>query len=274
MALNPITRSDQKQDYEEGWLGELESINDCEKVLWYPESRKYSRRELFLDQVVLILGALFGCVATPMLLWKSTIHGGDEALKVSGFCVYSLGLCAMLDASLLFNRYAHREGWFATLLAIDTISINLMIAGSYTPLCFYVECWHLLYMVWLLAFIGIGYQLVNFGVPLGERKNIDLFLFLVMGWSVMLFYPQVFPHISELGGRCLLACGILCTVGAGFNQWQSLEFHKVVWHVLVLAATVIIYVWFYADFAGVSKLDGRTEYVSDDPPFGEGLLTH
>lgn len=220
--------------------------NDC--IPWYPCARKYSQRELLADAVVLALGSIFSILATPLLLWHAMMHGG-EALKQVGLGVYCMGLCSMLNCSLMFNRYCWREDWFSHLQFFDMVGIYFMVAGCYTPACFQSYCFLLFATTWSLAAVGVLWQGCNFGVPSAKRYPVDITLFLIMGWVIVVFRHQVTPYVSSWAGRHVLSFGIIFTIGAGFNMWESLEFHKAIWHVCVLVGTILTYIVAYREFA-------------------------
>jgi len=228
--------------------GLLSDSDANEYVPWYPCARKYSRRELMADALVLVCGSLFSAVAVPALLVRS-VASGNEPLKQVGLAVYCLGLAAMLNFSAAFNRFCWCERWFPVLQLCDMVGIYLMVAGCYTPACFQSHCLVLFGTVWSLAATGVFWQVFNFGVPSAKRYPVDIILFLVMGWVVVIFRHQVSPYVSDWAVHHVLAFGVIFTVGAGFNSWESLRYHKAIWHMCVLVATILTYLVAYREFA-------------------------
>ena len=39
----------------------------------------------------------------------------------------------------------------------------------------------------------------------------------------------------------MIAGGLIYTIGVAFYLWKALPFHKTIWHVFVLAATMVFY---------------------------------
>merc|ERR1719231_2140108 len=153
--------------------------------------------------------------------------------------------------SLLFNTLAWNERWFPLVQALDMAGIYLMIAGTYTPVVVQSECWTLLIIVWSLVFAGLLWQLVSFGVPIKHRAcRLDIALFLLMGWSLIPFFGRVTSYLSAWSCKIIVTLGIIYTVGAYFNSWQELHYHKPIWHSAVLVATSLTYVVAYCEIAG------------------------
>lgn len=224
-----------------------------EYIPWYPEVRRYSRRELFADHVVLLAGSCFSAVGAPMLMWKS-IQAHDEPHKQAALLAYSVGLCTMLNASLAFNRGAWSRSWFNFLLFADKLGINLMVAGCYSPICLQSGCIHLLVIEWTLAVVGVMWQWCQYGVPMRQRPPVDYFLFLGMGWAIVPYWDQVTMHLSLKARHYIVTFGLTYTLGTIFNRWESLEFHKFFWHACVLGATALTYWVAFFEVAAGHKL--------------------
>jgi len=231
--------------------GELKTLlgGRTQSYQWYPMARKYSRRELVADYMVLVTGSLFAFVASIMLLWRSIVSG-DEGRKIVGLAVYCFGLLSTMNASLAFNRLVWKDGWFPILLFGDTVSINLMIAGCYTPICLQAGCISMLCTTWCLAFVGIVVQLIYYGVPPAQRYPFDGLLFALMGWVIVPFWGHISPYLSHWAKHLIVTFGLIYTIGAVINRWESLEFHKSIWHICVVVASFIYFMIVFQDFAG------------------------
>eukprot|EP00927_Polykrikos_kofoidii_P019716 TRINITY_DN19239_c0_g1_i1.p1 TRINITY_DN19239_c0_g1~~TRINITY_DN19239_c0_g1_i1.p1 ORF type:complete len:256 (+),score=15.90 TRINITY_DN19239_c0_g1_i1:216-983(+) len=191
---------------------------DC--VDWYPNARKYRRSEILADALVLLVGCCFSVVASPLLVHKS-VSRGDEDLKIAGLAVYVICMSAMLNLSFLFNTLAWNEKLFSTLQFLDMCGIYLMFAGTYTPLCLQSNCMLLLKIQWSLVFVGVAWQVWNFGVPDRLRYPVDLFILLPMCWSVMCFRDDVFPYLSTWGVQVVVGSLILVTMSEGLACERS-----------------------------------------------------
>eukprot|EP00929_Paragymnodinium_shiwhaense_P057922 TRINITY_DN29011_c0_g1_i1.p1 TRINITY_DN29011_c0_g1~~TRINITY_DN29011_c0_g1_i1.p1 ORF type:complete len:277 (-),score=44.81 TRINITY_DN29011_c0_g1_i1:25-855(-) len=232
-----------------------------EYVKWYPESRKYSRQELCLDGAVNTLGVVLSLVGAPCLILHSRA-AGDEWLKTEALLVYSICLCCMLTFSLLFNSFAWSERWFPVVQALDLVGIYFMIAGTYTPVLVQSQCWPLLIIVWSIAGMGCLWQAYCFGIPIKKRPfPLDIVLFMLMGWSLVPFFRRVTPFLSNWSCTVIVVLGVIYTIGAYFNSWQELRYHKPIWHSAVLVATSLTYVICYVEISGGAPIGTEWRYV-------------
>ena len=98
----------------------------------------------------------------------------------------------------------------------DHISIYVMIACSYTPICISVVGgtvgWTVFAIMWAVAFAGSVYKIV----AIGRYPRLSLALYLIMGWSVVFIAKPVYEHLSSLSLLLLLLEGLLYTSGTYF----------------------------------------------------------
>ena len=94
--------------------------------------------------------------------------------------------------------------------------IYLLIAGTYTPICFHLidkgmaAGLIIIIMEWALALIGILFSLLLFNIPF--IRVISLFLYIVMGWLLLFF--AWFIELDLLAFTFILSGGITYTIGA------------------------------------------------------------
>lgn len=72
------------------------------------------------------------------------------------------------------------------------------------------------------------------------RSGVPILLYLVLGWSGILAYESVVGALPY-STLCLLAIGILYSVGVVFHVWESLRFQNGIWSGFVLIAAVFHY---------------------------------
>lgn len=87
----------------------------------------------------------------------------------------------------------------------DHISIYVMIACSYAPICIGVVGgwlgWTVFALQWLFVAVGVVYKLV----ALGRWPRLSLGLYLFMGWSGVFIARSVYMRMSMPAIGCLLA---------------------------------------------------------------------
>lgn len=239
---------DEKRRLLDGKSGIKDTREDGDHVQWYASGRKYSKRELFADRCILVLGSIFSLVACPLIIVHA-MQSHAEDLRLVAIVIYCVGLVFMLNASLIYHWNANKKEWATLLLFSDQFGIYLMICGTYTPLCIHTGAYFLLGAVWLLLVVGITLKVVCYGREHPWKATTDMLGFFMMGLSVLPFLPQVSPYISAWAMWRILFHGVVYSIGAFFLACRRLEFHYVVWHMCVFAAVVTFYVVAYREFA-------------------------
>jgi hemolysin III len=95
---------------------------------------------------------------------------------------------------------------------------------------------------WGWSFFGVMWGLAIAGVVLeavtrGRARRLQLVLYLVMGWSIVVVARPLVQGLARGGLVLLLVGGLAYTLGVIFFVWRSLPFHHTVWHVFVLGGS-------------------------------------
>lgn len=160
---------------------------------------------------------------------------------ITGAVIFMVTSLALFGVSALY----HRIGWAPNVKAIfrriDHANIFLLIAGTYTPLSLMLlpadKATLLLALVWTGALAGVFFRVFWIGAP----RWLYVVLYVVLGWSAMLFVTDLF-RASWITMTLVLIGGLLYSIGAavyGFKRpnpsprWFG--FHEV-FHSLTVAA--------------------------------------
>ncbi len=201
-----------------------------------PHRHDYSRAERVSDAVVHLSGIAIAVVAVPVLMTLALVLHRDGA-ALAGTGLYGLALIAMLVCSALYNMTdaAARKVWFRRL---DHIAIFVLIAATYTVFQTLSERggW-LVPVLWGAAAAGIVIRLF---AP-DRLKLTAIFIALGMGWAGLAAGPEFMGQLSLAVVILVVTGGALYTVGVGFFLFDRLPFHYTIWHVLVLAASLVFY---------------------------------
>ncbi len=115
----------------------------------------------------------------------------------------------------------------------DHISIYVMIACSYTPICVAVVGgwlgWLIFGLMWAIVIAGTVYKLL----ALGKYPKLSLALYLAMGWSVIFIAKPVFERLTLLSTIFLIAEGLFYTAGTYFYAHDKRKNFHAIWHVFV-----------------------------------------
>lgn len=199
-------------------------------------SRIYSRAEYLSDASIHVLGIGFALIAGPISVLLAAFRTGDVT-TVTAVTIYALSLLAMLTCSGLYNMI-RRPDLSDRLRRLDQSAIYLKIAGTYTPfVVLFPGSPGFLLGIWAVAATGVALILFS------ARKHtlLAIILYLSLGWAAVGFGQPLVAGLSTAGGILLLIGGSLYSAGVAFLLWHRLPFHNTIWHIFVLAATVVCY---------------------------------
>lgn len=176
-----------------------------------------------------LIGTVFA-LSSIWMAWPAVYKGWQWAFGVIFFIV---GMFLMFLCSTLYHWWWPGKGK-NVLRKLDHISIYVMIACSYTPICVSVVGgwlgWTVFGLQWAIVIGGVFYKVF----AMGKYPRLSLALYLFMGWSVLLVIKPVFERLSLPAMLCIVAEGILYTVGTYFFAHDSRKHFHAIWHVFVL----------------------------------------
>lgn len=198
----------------------------------------YSAAERRADRVIHCLGLGGAALAVPlMMVYAARWHGAS--LVTAAAVVYAMTLLAMLGFSAAYHMIdrPRLRDW---LRRGDHAAIYAKIAGAYTPLTIlHGGTWTLplLTSLWGAAAVGMAVKILY---P-RRGDGIAVPVYVLMGWSAVLIGAPLFDGLSPTAFHLTVGGGLLYTVGVGFYLWESLPFQVAIWHGLVLAATMLVF---------------------------------
>lgn len=180
---------------------------------------------------------LFGVVfalSCIWMVWPAVSLGWQWAMGVLFFIV---GMFLMFLSSTIYHWLP--EGRARRILRkCDHISIYVMIACSYTPICIAVVGgslgWIIFGLLWAVVIGGTVYKIL----ALGKYPRLSLALYLVMGWSGVFIAKPVYEHLSTISILFILAEGVLYTTGTYFFARDTKRHYHAIWHVFVLLGAI------------------------------------
>jgi hemolysin III len=197
---------------------------------------QYSFREEIAHSATHGLGILLSVVGLFALLVVAQRSG--DVRHVVASVVYGLTLILLYLASTLYHSIPYPRAK-RILKVIDHSAIYLLIAGTYTPFTLIslrgALGWTLFGLVWGMALLGITLKVA----AIGRFRWLSIVLYLGMGWLVLVALRPLADAVSPAGVRLLFLGGIAYTLGVLFYTWRRLPYHHAVWHLFVLAGSVL-----------------------------------
>jgi len=177
--------------------------------------------------------ALIGLVILIILGW------GDPG-RVLSLAVYGVSLVLLFSASASYHLINASPQAAQRLRKFDHSAIYLLIAGTYTPICFNMFDgfwkWGMLGIVWGLALAGIAVKLFFIKAPRGLTAGV----YIIMGWLCIFGFQEILAALPPGALAWLLAGGIVFTLGAVVYVTKfpnfvpgKFGFHEV-WHIFVI----------------------------------------
>ena len=173
--------------------------------------------------------------ATPVLIIAAVQRGVAEGIV--GASVFSATMVLMYLTSTLYHVLPRNRAK-QVFQILDHGAIFLLIAGTYTPFTLGVLRgmwgWTLFGLVWSLALTGIVLKIVY----VAWYQRFSTFLYLVMGWLVVIALKVLLLHVSTWGLIWLLSGGLAYTVGVVFFLVdERIRYSHFIWHLFVIAGT-------------------------------------
>lgn len=202
----------------------------------------YSAVEERLHAISHGIGAVLSVVALILMLMVS-FHAGDNWYLVSSI-IYGGSLILLYCSSTLYHSI-HNTEIKHRLRQLDHAAIFILIAGTYTPftLINLRDSWGLWLfgLIWTVAVAGVIIELVT-GL---KYKKLSLSLYLGMGWLVILAIKPMLENVAPGGMWLLVAGGLSYSTGVIFYAWKRLYLHHAIWHVFVLAGSILHFLAVY-----------------------------
>jgi len=198
-----------------------------------------------------LLGGMAAVGVTVLLVRAAVLRGGSgEGVP---FLVYGLSMILLYFASASYHLLDVSPRGHIMLRRLDHISISILIAGTYTPMCLValrgstgtLLCWG----VWGLAGAVILTDIFWLDAPRGIKAG----LYVLLGWFAVWATIPLQRAIGWGGMAWMLVGGLSYSIGALLyaikkpNPWPGvIGFHEI-WHLFVLAgsASFVILIWRY-----------------------------
>ena len=193
--------------------------------------REASHGEHVADMLSHGVALLVVLAALPILLNTALRHG--DPWWTLGVSVFGVSMALLYLASMVYHAFPYHGPTRERLRTLDQMAIFLLIAGTYTPFTLGALRgfwgWLLFGIVWTLAIIGIVLKARD------KRlfDKVSLWLYVGMGWSVVLVIVPTWNMVPVWGAIWLLLGGVAYTVGVLFFVFDHRSYFHLIWHVFV-----------------------------------------
>jgi len=198
--------------------------------------RAYTTGEEIANSIVHGVGVVLSIAALTMLIMFGAMSGSTA--KLASGIVYGVSLVLEYTASTLYHSFPWPRAKHVFKI-LDHCGIYLLIAGTYTPFCLVTLAdeggiW-MFAIVWGIAAVGIALEAFWTYRP----RWLSALTYLAMGWLVVFSFGPLVENLDPTGVRLLAAGGLAYTVGTIFYVLKRVPYMHMVWHLFVLAGSVL-----------------------------------
>jgi hemolysin III len=180
-------------------------------------------------------GVLLGIASLVIL--NIAAAGVKDAKIITGLSIYGAAFVILYLMSTLYHSLSTTKAR-ALFKVFDHSAIFILIAGTYTPIVLAIGGtwgWVLFGIVWFLTINGIVLE----AVFKSKVKKISMFIYLAMGWIIIIAWNPMLDSIHFGMVKWLLAGGLFYTGGVVFYILAGIKYFHVLWHFMVLAGSVM-----------------------------------
>lgn len=196
----------------------------------------YSRREEIANSITHGVGVLLAIAGLAILTAFASLYG--TAWHIVACSIFGATMILLYTASTLYHSI-HWPKVKPLLRILDHSAIFLLIAGTYTPFTLVSLRgpwgWSLFGTIWGLAVVGIILEI--FLRP--SLRYLIVGLYIGMGWTIAIAVKPMLGAVAPEGMMLLLAGGLCYTLGVPLYVKKSIPFNHAIWHLFVLAGTIL-----------------------------------
>ncbi len=204
----------------------------------------YTLSEELINSISHGIGAGLSVTALVLCIVQATVNGNTWG--VVGSSIYGASLVMLYCMSTLYHAITNKTAR-KVFRVFDHTSIFFLIAGTYTPITLVTlngpMGWTLFGIVWGAAVLGIVLNSIN----IEKFKKVSMVCYIGMGWAVIIGIKDIITLMPKNGFLFLLLGGIMYTVGIAFYAMKKFRYMHCVWHLFVLAGSILQFfsIYFY-----------------------------
>lgn len=199
---------------------------------------KVSTAEELINSITHGVGALLGIGGTAVAIVWAALYG--DAFSVVSASIYGAMLIILYTMSTLYHALTHKGAKYVFRI-FDHCSIFLLIAGTYTPYTLVSLRgplgWTIFGIIWGMTALGVVFNAIS----IEKFKIFSIISYVVMGWLIIFAAKPMMEVLAPPAFLLLLLGGIAYTVGIVFFALKKIRFMHGIWHLFVLAGSILHY---------------------------------
>ncbi|HQA53872.1 MAG TPA: hemolysin III family protein [Spirochaetota bacterium] len=181
--------------------------------------------------------AVLSFVGTVFLL----VYSRTPELKAVSL-IYGFAITFLFTSSAVYHATKKTENSVSIFRKLDHFAIFVMIAGSYTPICYMF-----LDGAWMISILAVQWSLVIAGGIIkffvtGKSRILSTSIYLIMGWILLIPLKKLLLTIPSSQLLFLLGEGLAFTTGAVFYMIKKpvRVFHEI-FHIFCIIGAAFHY---------------------------------
>ena len=196
-----------------------------------------SKEEEFWNTITHFVGLILSLIGLPILLYYNQ---NITEFSLVSILFFEFGMICVYTSSTLYH-YTTNLKLKHKLRVFDHISIYYLIAGSYAPVCLITlynsSGLKIFISVLSIALVGTIFKIFF----TGKFEKFSLFLYLAMGWLIVIDFSSILNILSFNGLILLIISGFFYSFGTVFYSLQKMKYSHTIWHLFVMAGSASHY---------------------------------
>ena len=196
-----------------------------------------SKEEEFWNTITHFVGLILSLIGLPILLY---FNQNITEFSLVSILFFEFGMICVYTSSTLYH-YTTNLKLKHKLRVFDHISIYYLIAGSYAPVCLITlynsSGLKIFISVLSIALVGTVFKVFF----TGKFEKFSLFLYLAMGWLIVIDFSSMLNILSFNGLILLIISGFFYSFGTIFYSLQKMKYSHAIWHLFVMAGSASHY---------------------------------
>lgn len=205
---------------------------------------RYTLGEEIVNAITHGVGAALAIAGLVLLIIKA-----DSAMGVVTGIIYASIMIVLYVISCIYHSLSFRIKGKKVLRILDHCNIQLMVAGTYTPICLSMLGgtlgWVMFGIVWAVTIVAVVFNCLN----VEKYKVVSIVCNLLLGWAALFIIKPLIAACPSTGLSLLIWGGVVYSIGAIlYGLGHKVRYMHSVFHFFVIGGSLLHYlmIFFYA----------------------------
>ena len=204
---------------------------------------KYTLGEEITNAITHGVGAALAIAGLVLLIIRA-----NSAIGVVTGVIYASIMIVLYVISCVYHSLSFRIKGKKVLRILDHCNIQLMVAGTYTPICLSLLGgalgWTMFGIVWAVTIVAVVFNCLN----VEKFKVVSIFCNLLLGWAALFIMKPLVAACPGTGLALLIWGGVVYSIGAIlYGLGHKVRYMHSLFHFFVIGGSVLHYfmIFFY-----------------------------